>query len=363
MKATCFFGNHDIRVEEMPEPTIEQPTDALVRVTLGSICGSDLHYYHSGDELGFPPGVRTGHECLGTIEAVGAEVTEFVAGDRVLVFPLPVDGTCRYCRDGAWPCVVGPGAFGYGPGFWPYGGDVQGCQSEFLRVPYARGTLTRMPEAASGPEHEHALLTCIDNLATGWHGVVTANLAPGENVLVIGDGGVGLGSVASARAKGAEQVICLGHHADRLAIAAGMGATETVESRDPDEVRSRVMELTDGEGVHVVVQTISGADTMALSQACARHCGAVSCIGMEQFVGRIPGVDWVDQFLRNITITGGIQPGPVYVAELADLVARGAIDPSPMFTHTLPLADAAEGYRMMAERDPGVVKVALAPGS
>jgi threonine dehydrogenase-like Zn-dependent dehydrogenase len=362
MKATCFFGNHDIRVEDVQEPTIEQPTDALVRVTLGSICGSDLHYYHAGEELGFPAGVRTGHECLGTIEAVGSEVKGFAAGDRVLVFPLPVDGTCAYCGDGAWPCSVGPGAFGFGPGFWPYGGDIQGCQSELVRVPFASATLTRMPEAVEGPEHEHALLTCIDNLSTGWHAAVAAGLAPGQDVLVIGDGGVGLGSVGSARVKDANQIICLGHHDDRLAIAAGMGATTTINSRDPDEIRDRVLELTGGKGVHAVLQTISGQEPMALSQACVRRCGAISCVGMEQFVGRPVSVDWVDQFIRNITITGGIVPGPVYVAELAGLVAAGAIDPSPIFTHTRPLSEAAEGYRMMAEREPGVVKVALAPG-
>ncbi len=362
MKGTCFFGNQDIRVEDVHEPAIEQPTDAVVGVTLGAICGSDLHYYHAGEELGFPPGMRTGHECLGTVEAVGPEVSGFAAGDRVLVFPLPVDGTCGYCGDGAWPCASGAGAFGFGPGFWPYGGEVQGCQSELVRVPFASGTLTRMPEAAEGPEHELALLTCIDNLATGWHAAVSARLAPGQDVLVIGDGGVGLGAVGSARVKGANQIICLGHHDDRLAIAARMGATTTITSREPEEIRDRVMELTSGQGVHAVLQTISGQEPMALSQACVRHCGSISCVGMEQFVGRLASVDWVDQWTRNITITGGIQPGPVYVAELAELVAAGAIDPSPIFTNTLPLSEAAEGYRMMAEREPGVVKVALTPG-
>ncbi len=362
MRASCFFGNGDIRVEEVPEPTVEHPTDALVQVTLASICGSDLHYYHSGEELGFPAGMRTGHEAVGTVVAVGREVARFAPGDRVLVFPLPVDGSCSYCRDGVFPCEAGAGAFGFGTGFWPYGGPVEGCQSEFLRVPFADGTLTRMPEGVSGPEHERAMLTCIDNFATGWHGVVTAHLAPGQNVLVIGDGGVGLCSAHAAQAKGAEQVLCLGHHDDRLAIASRMGATATFNSRDREEIRERVLDATGGEGVHVVIQTISGEEPMALSQACVRSGGVISCVGMEQFVGQVPGVDWVDQWIRTITLTGGLQPGPVYVAECAALVADGKIDPTPIFTHTLPLDEAAEGFRMMAGRNEGVVKVALSPG-
>jgi threonine dehydrogenase-like Zn-dependent dehydrogenase len=219
-----------------------------------------------------------------------------------------------------------------------------------------------MPEAVAGPEHEPALLTCIDNFSTAWHGAVMARLAPGQNVFVIGDGGVGLCSAHAAKAKGADQIICLGHHGDRLSIASEMGATAVINSRDDEEVREHIMEATGGQGVHVVLQTISGEEPMALSQACVRHGGVISCLGMEQFLGKVPGVDWIDQWTRNITLTGGIQPGPVYVAELAGLVAEGRIDPSPIFTHTLPLGQAAEGYRMMAERVEGVVKVALSPG-
>jgi threonine dehydrogenase-like Zn-dependent dehydrogenase len=362
MKATCFFGNSDIRVEELPEPTIERPTDALVRVTLSSICGSDLHYYHAGEQLGFLPGMRTGHEFLGTVEAVGSEVTDFRPGDRVLGHPLPVDGTCRYCKEKTFPCAFGPGAFGFSSAFWPYGGDIQGCQSEMVRVPFAGGTLTSMPAAASGPEHELALLTCVDNLATGWHAAVTAGVTAGQDVLVIGDGGVGLCAVVSAAVKGAAQIICLGHHDDRLAVAERLGATELINSREKDEIAARVLELTGGEGAHAVLQTISGEEPMAISQACARRCGVVSCVGMEQFVGKVPGIDWVDQWIRNITITGGLVPGPHYTAELAGLVADGRVDPSPIFTHTLPLERAPEGYRMMAERADGVIKVALTPG-
>lgn len=141
----------------------------------------------------------------------------------MLSHPLPVDGSCRFCREGVFPCAVGPGSFGYSPGFWPYGGEVQGCQSEMLRVPFADGTLTPMPDSVAGPEHEPALLTCLDNLSTGWHAAVTADVRPGQNVLVIGGGG-GLCAAQCARLKGAERVICLEHHDDRLAVASRMGA-------------------------------------------------------------------------------------------------------------------------------------------
>lgn len=361
MKAACFFGNRDIRVDDVPEPTIEQPTDAVVRVTLASICGSDLHYYRSGEELAFPPGMRTGHEFVGTVEAVGAEVSDFRPGDRVMGHPLPVDGTCQFCQEKIFPCGFGPGAFGYSPAFWPYGGEIQGGQSEFVRVPFASGTLTPMPEEVSGEGHEHALLACVDNLATGWHAAVTAGVKAGDNVLVLGDGAVALCAVASAAFKGAERIICLGHHDDRLAVAQGLGATEVINSRDRDEIVARVLELTGGEGVHAVLQTISGEEPMGVSQACVRRFGVVSCVGMEQFLGKVPGIDWVDQFMRNITVTGGLIPGPAYTAELARLVADGRIDPTPIFTHTLALEQAPDGYRMMAERADGVIKIALKP--
>jgi threonine dehydrogenase-like Zn-dependent dehydrogenase len=206
------------------------------------------------------------------------------------------------------------------------------------------------------------MLTCLDNFSTAWHGVVTARLEPGQNVPASGDGGVGLCCAEAARARGAENIVCAGHHDDRLGIARRMGATSVINSRDQDEIRERVMEVTGGEGVHVVLQTISGDAPMALSQACVRTCGVISCVGMEQFVGQVPLVDWVDQWTRNITLTGGIQPGPRYVAECARMVAEGRIHPSPIFTHTLPLERAADGYRLMSERAEGVVKVALAPG-
>ena len=363
MLAACFHGDRDIRVDDVPEPTIERPDDALVRVTLSCICGSDLHYYRHGEALGFPAGMRTGHEFLGMVEAVGRDVEGLNEGDRVVGFPLPVCGTCEHCAAGIWPCEAGPGAFGFSPAFWPFGGEVQGCQSEVLRVPLATGTLTRMPDAVAGPEHEAALLACVDNMATGWHGATAAGVEPGDSVVVLGDGGVGLCAVHAAAVKGAEPVVCLGHHADRLAVAEEMGAHVVISSLEPDDIKEQVMALTGGAGADAIVQTISGAEPMSVSQACVRRCGTISCVGLEQVVGTEVLVDWLDQFLRNVTITGGIVPGPRYADELVTMVAEGALDPAPIFTHRLPLEETTEAYRLMEEREPGVIKVALAPAS
>jgi threonine dehydrogenase-like Zn-dependent dehydrogenase len=361
MKATCFFGDGDVRVEERPEPTLEAPGDALVRVTLASVCGSDLHYYWRGDEMGIPRGGRTGHEAVGVVAAVGGGVRTLREGDRVAVFPLPVDGECDVCARGAWPCSAGMGAFGYGAGFWPYGGEVQGCQSEIIRVPFADATARRIPDGAAGPDKEHGALACVDNFATGWHAAVSAGVGPGSVVLVIGDGGVGMGAVHAASALEAAAVLCVGHHADRLRVAESLGATEVMATRDDDQVLARVMELTGGAGVHAVLQTVFSTESMRLSQRCVRPLGTISCVGMEQLAGGAAEVDWVDQFMRNVTITGGIVPGPGYLADLLDRLADGRIDPGAMFTHTLPLEEAPSAYALMADRAEGVVKVALRP--
>jgi len=142
-----------------------------------------------------------------------------------------------------------------------------------------------------------------------------------------------------------------------------LGATAVVGTRDPEEIRAQVHELTGGEGTHVVTDTISSTESMAGAHACVRAGGAIACLGMDHFMGKTPEVNWFDQFLRNITITGGLVPGARYIPELLDLVEQGKLEPSPMLTHRLPLSEAADGYAMMAERREGVIKVCVAPGT
>jgi threonine dehydrogenase-like Zn-dependent dehydrogenase len=362
MKGLTFQGPGDVRVEEVADPTIEEPADAIVRVTMAGICGSDLHILNAGQEFGFPPGSRLGHEFMGTVEAVGRDVRAVAPGDRVMSSCLVECGECTWCREGLASSCVRLSLFGWAPRLWRHGGPVEGGQSELVRVPLADSTLHPMPEALAGPEREATLLPLVDVMSTGWHGLTSAGTAPGQSVVVIGDGAVGLASAHGARAKGAERIVCLGHHPDRLEIAARLGATLVLDSRDEEEIKEAVREHTGGEGAHVVVDTISGPESMAAAHACVRAGGTIACLGMDHFLGKTPSVNWYDQFVRNISVTGGLVPGKRYFPELLGLAESGAIDPAPMLSHRLPLGEAAAGYRMMADRAEGVVKVCLQPG-
>lgn len=361
MRGLTFQGTRDVRVEEVPDPVIQEPTDAIVRVSLAGICGSDLHILNAGEAFGFPAGSRLGHEFIGTVEAVGADVRGFAAGDRVLSSCSVACGECTWCREGLQSSCVRWSLFGWAPRTWQHGGAVQGGQSEFVRVPLADTTLLAMPEALAGGDRDTSLLPLVDMMSTGWHGLTSAGAAPGQSVVVIGDGAVGLASVHGATAKGAERIICLGHHEGRLDTARRLGATLTIDSRDDEAIKEAVMEHTAGEGAHVVVDTISGPESMATAHATVRPGGTIACLGMDHFMGKTPSVNWFDQFLRNISVTGGLVPGKVYLPELVALVESGRLDPAPMLSHTLDLSEAAEGYRLMADRVDGVTKVALRP--
>jgi threonine dehydrogenase-like Zn-dependent dehydrogenase len=362
MRGLTFQGT-GVAVEEVPDPGIEDPGDAIVRVTMAGICGSDLHILNAGEAFGFPVGSRLGHEFIGTVEEVGSGVTSVRAGDRVMSSCSVACGECTWCREGLASSCVRWSLFGWAPRTWQHGGAVQGGQSELVRVPLADSTLHPMPEALSGADREASLLPLVDVMSTGWHGLTAAGAAPGQSVVVIGDGAVGLAGVHGARAKGAERIVCLGHHDGRLATATELGATLTVDSRDDEEIRQLVMEHTGGEGAHVVVDSISGPASMATAHATVRPGGTIACLGMDHFMGKTPAINWFDQFLRNISVTGGLVPGPRYIPELLELLEAGAIDPAPMISHQLDLGEAAEGYRMMNERVDGVTKVALRPGS
>jgi len=342
MQGVTFNGTGDIRVAEVPDPELTEPTDAIVRVTLAAICGSDLHIYNAGTAFGFAEGQRLGHEFIGTVEAVGSAVRGFRPGDRVLSSCNVADGTCVYCRENLSCSCVSYSAFGWAPRVWRHGGPVEGGQSEFIRVPLADGTLHPMPEALAGPEHETTLLPLVDVVPTAWHGLVRAGAREGHDVVVIGDGAVGLSGIHAAAAMGASNVVCVGHHPDRLEMAARLGATEVIASRDEEEIAARVQELTGGQGAHVVVDSISSTESMATAHAAVRAGGGIACLGMDHFMGKTPEVNWRDQFLRNITITGGLVPGKGYLPRLLELVEAGRMDPSPMLTHRLPLAEGAE---------------------
>lgn len=359
MRGLVFHGNRDLRVEQVPDPSLLAPTDAIVRVTMAAICGSDLHVLNAGEAFGFPAGSRLGHEFIGVVEEVGADVRTVSPGDAVVSAAGVSCGQCVYCAEGKRYACTRMSMFGWAPRLWQHGGAVEGGQSQFTRVPLADATLYAVPEALAGAEHRATLLPLVDVMSTGWHGLVAGDAGPGRDVVVIGDGAVGLSAVHGARAMGAGAIICLGHHEDRLSLALSLGATHTMTTRDPAEIRQLVREATDGHGAHVVVDSVSNTASMDGAHAAVRAGGTIACLGMDHFMGQTPNVNWFDQFTRNITITGGLIPMGHYLHGLLDLAVAGTLDPAPILTTRLALDDAPDGYRMMAERADGVVKVAL----
>lgn len=361
MRGLTFHAAGDVRVDELPEPTIERPTDAVVRVELAGVCGSDLHIYNAGESFAFSPGSRLGHEFVGVVEAVGSDVVGFSVGDRVLSSVSVACGDCMRCVEGLSSSCVQWSLFGWAPRTWQHGGSPEGGQSQYVRVPLAATTLHAVPESLADPSRARTLLPLVDVMSTGWHGLTRSRVEPGQAVVVIGDGAVGLAAVHGAMAKGAEHIICLGHHPGRVATAAALGATATLASRDDEEIAELVREETGGDGAHAVIDTISSAASMTTAHACVRPGGVIACLGMDHFTGSAPALNWFDQFVRNISVTGGLVPGKAYFEELLSLTERGVIDPSPMISHELALDEAPRAYRLMAERAEGVTKVALRP--
>lgn len=359
MKALTFQAAGSVAVQDVPDPEIMAPTDAVIRITMAAVCGSDLHILHAGEAFGFGPGSRLGHEFLGTVEAVGSDVHSVRPGDRVMSGYSINCGECVWCREGLKASCVRSSIFGWAPRLWQHGGDVQGGQAEWARVPLADTTLIKVPDALSAREHESTLLPLVDVMSTATHGLVTGRMNHGDDVVVIGDGAVGQSAVHCARAMGAERVICLGHHPDRLEMAVRLGADVVSAERDPEAIRELVYGATAGQGARVVVDTVSNPSSMEAAHAAVRSGGSIACLGMDHFMGKTPVVNWFDQFVRNISVTGGLLPSNLYVPRLLEMAVEGVINPAPMLTHRLPLAEAPEAYRMMDERDAGVVKVAL----
>src|SRR5512147_1169597 len=289
MRATVLYGAGDVRVEIVPYARIVEPTDAVVAVTRACICGSDLWPYQSMEKSA--TGRRMGHEFIGIVEDVGKDVRTVRKGDLVVVPFAWSDGTCEFCRQGLQTsCLHG--------GFW--GGELDGGQGEAVRVPLADGTLVKLPV---GPDHAlmPSLLTLSDVMGTGHHAARAAKVGPGKTVAVVGDGAVGLCGVIAARRLGAEQIIMLGRHADRIALARTFGATDIVSERG-DAAIERVRELTGGLGAHAVLECVGHGEALRTAVSVARAGGAVGRVGVPQ-EATIPNAQ--PTFFRNITIAGG----------------------------------------------------------
>jgi threonine dehydrogenase-like Zn-dependent dehydrogenase len=339
-----MYAAGDVRIENVPDPTIQEPTDAVIRVTRASICGSDLWPYKT---LEPSEGARVmGHEAIGIVEEVGGDVRTVKVADLVIMPFAFSDGTCVFCEEGLQTECIHGGFFG--------NPDVPGAQSEAVRVPQADGTLYVL---SSGEDEAlmPSLLTLSDVMGTGHHAAVVARVGPGRSAAVVGDGAVGLCGVIAAKRLGAEPIIIMGRHEDRIALARDFGATEVVGERGEEAVE-RVRALTDGHGAHAVLECVGLDQSMETAIEIARPGGAVGRVGVPQHEA-MPGAK--TSFFNNITIGGGPAPARAYIDELLPDILEGRIEPGRVFDRTVDLDGVPDGYRAMNDRES--IKVLVKP--
>jgi len=343
MRATLMYAAGDVRVENVPDAQLVEPTDALVRVTRAAICGSDLWPYKSMERM--DTGRRMGHEFVGVIEAAGPDVRTVKTGDLVVSPFLWSDGTCEFCREGLQSDCLHGGRYG--------SEDVDGGQGEAVRVPQADGTLVRLP-VGEDDELMPSLLSLTDVMCTGHHAAVGAKVGPGKTAAVVGDGAVGLCGVIAARRLGAERIVILGRHSGRIALAKDFGATDVVGERGHEAVE-RVRELTDGLGAHSVLECVGLEEAVVTALEIARPGGAVGVVGVPQHDTTPTGI----AFWKNVSIAGGPAPARAYIGELLPDVLEGRIEPGRVFDRVVSLEDVPDGYRAMNERESIKVMIAL----
>lgn len=342
MRAAYMYAPGDVRVIDAPDPRIEEPTDALLRLVRTCVCGSDLHPYHSMKPN--PHGASMGHEYLGIVEEVGTDVATVKPGDLVIVPFVFSCGVCDFCREGLQTsCRVAGLRTRLGS---------EGAQAELLRAPLADGTLYPV---SAGEEHYAGLLTLSDVYGTGFHAALTGGAGPGTTVAVIGDGAVGLLAVLSARGLGAERIILMGRHETRTDLGREFGATDVVAARGEEGIDA-VRELTQGDGCHVVLEAVGHLPAFEQALGIVRACGRIARVGVPQYtegpIGRA-------QFARNVTITGGVAPVRAYIDRLLPGILDGTVPAGRVFDVELPLDEAATGYELMDRRE--ALKVMLRP--
>ena len=333
MRAAIFNEPRSVTVGDRPDPTIAEPTDAIVRVVLACVCGSDLWYYRGDSE--FEPG-PIGHEFVGVVEDVGSDVQRIRKGDFVIAPFAYSDGTCPHCLHGiTTACANG--------GFYPMNGD--GGQGEAVRVPLADGSLVPVPGSGHSDAMMASLLTLSDVMATGHHAAVCARVKQGDAVAVVGDGAVGLSAVLAAKRLGADRIVALSRHAARQELARDFGATDVVEQRGR-EATEAVMELTGGVGVDAALECVGTGQAMKTALSIARPGSVVGYVGVPH------GVELsVDQmFFRNKGVFGGPAPARAYIPELLDDVLEGRIDPGRVLDFETDLEGTPEAYAAMDER-------------
>ncbi|GIF74611.1 zinc-dependent alcohol dehydrogenase family protein [Asanoa siamensis] len=335
-----LYAPGDVRVEQRPDPTIEKPTDAVIRTVAACVCGSDLWPYRGIEAVNGPSPM--GHEYVGVVEEVGSDVRLVRPGQFVVGSFFASDNTCEICRAGYQSSCVRREPVG-----------ALGAQAERLRVPLADGTLVATPEAPSD-DLVPSLLAASDVLGTGWFGAVAAKAGPGRTVAVVGDGAVGLLGVLAARQLGAERIIAMSRHENRQKLALEYGATDIVAERGDDGVAA-IKELTGGLGAHSVIEAVGTPESMMQAIRATRPGGHVGYVGVAHGV-ELPGEEL---FFSHVHLHGGPAPVRRFLPELIDLIHARAIDPGRVFDLTLPLDQAAEGYRAMDQRR--AIKTLLRP--
>ncbi len=340
MRGAVLHAPGDVRVEDRPDPTIEEPTDAVIRLSATCVCGSDLWPYRGIEKVDGPSPM--GHEYVGVVEEVGSEVTTVEPGQFVVGSFFASDNTCAICRAGYQTSCVQrrPGA-------------ATGGQAEYCRIPLADGTLVATPDIPAD-DLVPSLLTASDVLGTGWFAAVAAEVGPGKAVAVVGDGAVGLLGVLAAKQLGAEQIIAMSRHGSRQELAQEFGATDIVTERGDDGV-AKIKELTEGLGAHSVIEAVGTQESMMQAIRSTRPGGHVGYVGVAHDV-TLPGDEL---FFSHVHLHGGPAPVRRFLPELIDLIWNRRIDPGRVFDLTLPLDQAAEGYKAMDERR--AIKALLRP--
>lgn len=346
MRTTVMYGAGDVRIETVPDARLIEPTDAVVRITRAAICGGDLWPYKTMEHS--ETGLHMGHEAIGVVEAVAADVRSVKAGDVVIMPSAYSDGSCVFCHEGLQTSCIHGGFFGTEA--------VPGAQAEAVRVPQADGTLFILPVGKDDADDAlmPSLLTLSDVMGTGHHAALSARVGPGKIVAVVGDGAVGLCGVMAARRLGAEQIIFLGRHPERIALAQEFGATDIVSERG-DEAVERVRTLTDGFGAHSVLECVGLEQSLLTALSIARPGGAVGRVGVPQ--GETMPASR-SAFFSNVTIAGGPAPVRAYIEELLPDVLEGRIEPGRVFDRIVRLDEAPDGYRAMNDRE--AIKVLIA---
>jgi len=339
MRAAVLYGKDDIRLEQIPEPTIRKPTDAIVRNAASCVCGSDLWHYRG---INPPPAKPTpfGHEYCGVVEAVGDAVTTVKPGDFVIGSFFASDGTCPNCRNGFQSACVNMK-------------PVVGCQAEVVRVPWADGSLVATPDVPSA-DLIPSLLAASDVLGTGWFAADAAQVAPGMTAAVVGDGAVGLCGVIAAKQLGAERIIVMSRHEPRQMLARDFGATDIIEERGAEGV-ARIKDMTEGIGADAVLECVGTEQSMQQAIDSARPGAFVGFVGVPHDVG----IDGAKLFRTHVGLRGGPAPVRRFLPDLVRLIFARTIDPGKVFDLTLPLDDVAEAYAAMDQRR--AIKVLLQP--